>query len=69
MILFFRFSFFQSDRPTHYQETHSTVNEKNKGGWPYFLSVRNSYRASSGKREINHLCYEEEHPGVSLRDL
>ena len=26
-ILFFRFFFFQSDRPTQYQETHSTVNE------------------------------------------
>ena len=31
--LFFRF-FFQSDRPTQYQETHSTLNEK-KRGWPY----------------------------------
>ena len=33
---FFRF-FFQSDRPTQYQETHSTVNKKKKkkggGGW------------------------------------
>ena len=26
---FFRF-FFQSDRPTQYQETHSTVNKKKK---------------------------------------
>ena len=26
VILFFRF-FFQSDRPTQYQETHSTLNE------------------------------------------
>ena len=25
--------FFQSDRPTQYQETHSTLNEK-KRGWP-----------------------------------
>ena len=28
---FFRF-FFQSDRPTQYQETHSTVNKKKKKG-------------------------------------
>ena len=27
---FFRFFLFQSDRPTQYQETHSTVNEKKK---------------------------------------
>ena len=29
----FFYVFFQSDRPTQYQETHSTVNEK-KRGWP-----------------------------------
>ena len=29
----FRLCFFQSDRPIQYQETHSTLNEKNKGGW------------------------------------
>ena len=33
MIFFFRFSFFfQSDRPTQYQGTHSTVNEEKKKG-------------------------------------
>ena len=30
-LLFFLVFFFQSDRPTHYQETHSTVNEEKKG--------------------------------------
>ena len=30
-LVFFRFFFFQSDRPTQYQKTHSTLNEK-KGG-------------------------------------
>ena len=30
---FFRF-FFQSDRPTQYQETHSTLNERKIKGWP-----------------------------------
>ena len=30
---FFSFFFFQSNRPTQYQETHATLNEK-KGGWP-----------------------------------
>ena len=29
----FLFRFFQTDRPTQYQETHSTLNEK-KDGWP-----------------------------------
>ena len=29
---FLGFFFFESDRPTHYQETHSTVNEKKKKG-------------------------------------
>ena len=29
--------FFQSDRPTQYQETHSTLNEKQRG-WPYVAS-------------------------------
>ena len=28
---FFLGFFFQSDRPTQYQETHSTVNEEKKG--------------------------------------
>ena len=28
---FFRFFFFQFDRPTQYQETYSTVNEEKKG--------------------------------------
>ena len=28
---FFSFFFFQCDRPTQYQETHSTVNEEEKG--------------------------------------
>ena len=28
---FFKFFFFQSDRPTQYQETHSTVNEEKQG--------------------------------------
>ena len=31
---FFLVSFFQSNQPTQYQETHATLNEK-KGGWPY----------------------------------
>ena len=26
--------FFQSDRPIQHQETHSTPNEKESGGWP-----------------------------------
>ena len=30
--------FFQSDRPTQYQETHSTLNEEKKRGWPYGAS-------------------------------
>ena len=36
----FRLGFFfnPTDRPTQYQETHSTVNEK-KGGWPYSITV------------------------------
>ena len=29
----FTLCFFQSDRLIQYQETHSTLNEKNKGGW------------------------------------
>ena len=34
-MIFFRFFFFNpTDRPTQYQEMHSTLNEK-KGGWPY----------------------------------
>ena len=32
------FFFFQSNRPTHYQETHLTLNKK-KGGWPYAFVV------------------------------
>ena len=39
MIFFFRF-FFQSDRPTQNQETHSTVNEGKKWRWP-FIILRN----------------------------
>ena len=31
VLLFFLVFFFQSDRPTQYQETHSTVNEEKKG--------------------------------------
>ena len=31
VIFFFRFFFFESDRPTQYQETHWTVNEEKKG--------------------------------------
>ena len=31
MIFFLGFFFFKSDRPTQYQETHSTVNEEKKG--------------------------------------
>ena len=31
--IFFVFFCFQSHRPTQYQETHSTLNEK-KSGWP-----------------------------------
>ena len=31
MIFFLGFFFFQSDRPTQYQETHSRVNEEKKG--------------------------------------
>ena len=27
------FFFFQSEQPTQYQETHSTLNEKKKWGW------------------------------------
>ena len=27
--------YFFSEPPTQYQETHSTLNEKKKGGWPY----------------------------------
>ena len=34
----------QSDQPTQYQETHSTLNEK-KGGWPINqLGIIDSYR-------------------------
>ena len=32
VILFFKFFFFQSDRSTQYQETHSTLNGKKNGG-------------------------------------
>ena len=35
---FFSFFFSQSNRPTQYQETHLTLNEK-KGGWPYAFVV------------------------------
>ena len=31
----FLFRFFQTDRPTQYQETHSTLNEKKKDGLIY----------------------------------
>ena len=31
---FYQVFFFQSHRPTQYQETHSTLNEKKKRGWP-----------------------------------
>ena len=35
LVIFFRsFFFFQSDRPTQHQGTHSTLNEK-KRAWPY----------------------------------
>ena len=30
----FLFRFFQTDRPTQYQETHSTLNQKKKKEWP-----------------------------------
>ena len=33
-VVFFLGFFFQSDRPTQYQERHSTQTPK-KGGWPY----------------------------------
>ena len=33
LVIFF-FFFNPTDRPTQYQETHATLNEK-KGGWPY----------------------------------
>ena len=32
LVIFFSNFFFQSDRATQYQETHSTLNEKKKGG-------------------------------------
>ena len=33
LVSFFKgFFFFQSDQPTQYQETHSTLNKKKKGG-------------------------------------
>ena len=31
ILVFFLGFFFQSDRPTQYQETHSTLNEKKEG--------------------------------------
>ena len=48
LFIFFLCFFFQSDRPTQYQETHSTLNEKKRGmaflkvvgilySWPLFL--------------------------------
>ena len=39
---FFLGFFFQSDRPTQYQETHSTVNKKKKGGggWPKHVNTQ-----------------------------
>ena len=33
-LVFFSF-FFQTERPTQYQETHSTLNEEKKGDGPY----------------------------------
>ena len=39
---FLNFFFFQSDRPTRYQETHSTVNKKKKKrGWPNMFFIQN----------------------------
>ena len=43
LVNFFSVFFFQSDRPTQYQETHSTLNEK-KGGmslWEKVVSIEN----------------------------
>ena len=37
---FFLVSFFQSNWPTQYQETHPMLNEK-KGGWPYAKKIFN----------------------------
>ena len=37
--LFFRLFFFNSDRPTQYQETHSTLNGR-RGWWPVFQPVQ-----------------------------
>ena len=31
LVIFFKGFFFQSDRPTQYRETHSTLHEKKRG--------------------------------------
>ena len=61
---FFKFLFFfQSDRPTQYQETHSTVNEEKKGDGLTIKNNRTKFTyvcvtwilqpsLASGKREI-----------------
>ena len=44
LLWFLKVFFFQSDRPTQYQETHSTVNEEKKGdGQRYGHSDENNY--------------------------
>ena len=37
LLFFLSFFFFQSDRLTQYQETHLTLNERMKRGWPYCI--------------------------------
>ena len=46
-MIIFKVFFFQSDRPTQYQETNSTLNAKKKkggggGGWPNTMSENSS---------------------------
>ena len=45
---FFLGFYFQSDRPTRYQETYSTVNEKKKKGWPYTIQYILNWRLPIG---------------------
>ena len=51
---FFFFRFFQSYRPTQYQETHQTLNEK-KGGWPNLERMNEIYRRSKVP-VVSYLC-------------
>ena len=55
MIFFFRFFFYQSDRPTQYQETHSMVNEEKKG-----MALEQLSRQHQSSRYVRPCALEKE---------